>query len=90
MKQLWVVLTCLFAVLWRRLRVGKRHPAWTLFYEVGVEVCGRQVAPRHVFPGKVRALPPATPIPLGLLGRVDLERVVVGGRASEQHTPKGW
>jgi len=84
------ILGCIGSVTARRLAQGKRHPAWSLPYEIGVEVCGLQMLlERNIGPGGRRPASPM-PIPPALRPRLSLEHTTLAGLPAERHTPTGW
>lgn len=78
-------------VLLRRLTRGRRHPSWSLPYEIGAELCGAGFSENLDLPstaGGQRAGEPATPISPAVRGKLDFARGTLAGLPTEIHTPK--
>jgi acetyl esterase/lipase len=86
-----VVWACLIRVGARRLSGKRRHPKWSYFFEVGVELCRSALDFRELRgrPGGQRAGTPVTPPSLKIALKVKLTHGTLAGLPTEIHTPKG-
>lgn len=87
----WCIVSSSVIVFFRRLFRGRAHPAWSLPFEVAVDVVRRFMD--NGFDEALHGLPVHDgPVPRDprVARHVKLTREAIGGLHAEVHTPKGW